>query len=397
MNELWHMQTTQRTAQTDTGGDSGRVRRYKNASRPPLRPADELPILEKRSQPGFPTAMTTMRDFIRGLPKAELHLHLEGTLEPDMMLELAARNSMQAPFPDVEAAEKAYRFTDLQSFLDIYYRSTAVLVTEEDFRQLTLAYLQKAAAQNVRHAELFFDPQAHTARGVAFETVLRGIERAAEEAHRTLSVSTRLIMCVLRHLTEREGMRMLEEAVRWKRWITGIGLDSSERGNPPSKFRNLFRKAREEGFLLTAHAGEEGSAENVREALELLHLDRIDHGVHCMDDPQLVRELVRRAVPLTVCPLSNVKLGVFRSMQEHNLKAMLESGLMVTLNSDDPAYFGGYVNENFTAAAEALGLDFRQIATLAENSFRASSLNPVQKQLHLDELAGYARRCEACR
>ncbi|TCD48678.1 adenosine deaminase [Chlorobium sp. N1] len=341
--------------------------------------------------------MTTMRDFIRGLPKAELHLHLEGTLEPDMMLELAARNSMQAPFPDVEAAEKAYRFTDLQSFLDIYYRSTAVLVTEEDFRQLTLAYLQKAAAQNVRHAELFFDPQAHTARGVAFETVLRGIERAAEEAHRTLSVSTRLIMCVLRHLTEREGMRMLEEAVRWKRWITGIGLDSSERGNPPSKFRNLFRKAREEGFLLTAHAGEEGSAENVREALELLHLDRIDHGVHCMDDPQLVRELVRRAVPLTVCPLSNVKLGVFRSMQEHNLKAMLESGLMVTLNSDDPAYFGGYVNENFTAAAEALGLDFRQIATLAENSFRASSLNPVQKQLHLDELAGYARRCEACR
>lgn len=335
--------------------------------------------------------MTTTREFIAGLPKAELHLHLEGTLEPEMMLRLAERNRMAAPCPDVEAAKEAYRFTDLQSFLDIYYRSTAVLITEEDFRELTLAYLRKAATQNVRHAELFFDPQAHTARGVAFSTVLRGIETALEEAHRSFGVSTRLIMCILRHLSEREGMRMLEEATRWKRWISGIGLDSSERGNPPSKFRRLFCKAREEGFFLTAHAGEEGTAASVKEALEVLEVERIDHGVRSMEDPLLVRELVRRKVPLTVCPLSNVKLGVFGSMREHNLKAMMESGLMVTLNSDDPAYFGGYLNENFIAAAEALDLSCVELTTLAENSFRASTLSLVQKQLHLDELALYAR------
>ncbi|ABB24381.1 adenosine deaminase [Pelodictyon luteolum] len=335
--------------------------------------------------------MTTVPCFIAGLPKAELHLHIEGTLEPAMMLRLAERNRQPPPFPDVETAEKAYRFTNLQSFLDIYYRSTEVLVTEEDFYDLTLAYLEKAASQKIGHAEIFFDPQAHTVRGIAFATVLRGMEEACREAHSRLGISTRLIMCILRHLSEQEGMTMLNEAVRWKRWITGIGLDSSERGNPPSKFHNLYREARREGFFLTAHAGEEGSAASVKETLDLLHVDRIDHGVRCMDDPALVKELVRRAVPLTVCPLSNVKLQVFGSMQEHNLKAMLEKGLMVTLNSDDPAYFGGYLNDNFTAAAEALDLSFSDIIRLAANSFNASMLSIVQKKIHLLELADYAR------
>ena len=333
--------------------------------------------------------MNSIDDFITGIPKAELHLHIEGTLEPELMVAIGRRNGVALPFPDAEAARKAYRFGDLQSFLDIYYRATAVLITEEDFYELTMAYLKKAASEQVRHAEIFFDPQSHTARGVAFETVVRGIERALVEGQRSFDISTRLIMCILRHLSEEEGLWMLEQALRWKRWIAGIGLDSSEQGNPPGKFRKLFERAQAEGFLTVAHAGEEGGANSIREALDILHVSRIDHGVHCMEDEALVEELVQRQVPLTVCPLSNVRLRVFSSMKEHNLKAMLQRGLCVTINSDDPAYFGGYINENYLETAHALQLEQNDIVRLAQNSFAASSLNAVHKELYLKEIERY--------
>ncbi|MEI6757425.1 MAG: adenosine deaminase [Chlorobium sp.] len=333
--------------------------------------------------------MNSIDDFITGIPKAELHLHIEGTLEPELMVAIGRRNGVALPFPDAEAARKAYRFSDLQSFLDIYYRATAVLITEEDFYELTMAYLKKAASEQVRHAEIFFDPQSHTARGVAFETVVRGIERALVEGQRSFDITTRLIMCILRHLSEEEGLAMLEHALRWKRWIAGIGLDSSERGNPPGKFKRLFERAQAEGFLTVAHAGEEGGANSIREALDLLHVSRIDHGVHCMEDEALVEDLVQRQVPLTVCPLSNVRLRVFSSMREHNLKAMLQRGLCVTINSDDPAYFGGYINENYLEAAHALQLERKDIVRLAQNSFAASSLSAIHKELYLKEIERY--------
>ena len=335
-------------------------------------------------------SMNSLAGFIAGIPKAEIHLHIEGTLEPELMVTLGKRNGVSLPFPDAETARKAYNFSDLQSFLDIYYQATAVLITEEDFYDLTFAYLKKAASQNVRHAEIFFDPQSHTNRGITFETVIRGIERAVVEAHSTLNISTKLIMCVLRHLSEKEGLKIFDKALAWKQWIAGIGLDSSERGNPPEKFRNLFEKAHEEGFLTVAHAGEEGSAASIRKTLDTLHVMRIDHGVHCMEDDSLVAELVQKQIPLTVCPLSNVRLKVFESMKQHNLKAMLKKGLCVTVNSDDPAYFGGYVNENYLEAANALHLDRNDIIRLAQNSFTASSLSTVHKQLYLDEIDRYA-------
>jgi len=330
--------------------------------------------------------------FISGIPKAELHLHIEGSLEPELMVAIGMRNGVALPFPDPESARKAYQFEDLQSFLDVYYRSTSVLLTGEDFYDLTIAYLRKAASQNVRHAEIFFDPQSHTARGVAFETVISGIERALVEANRTLDISTKLIMCILRHLSELEGLETLEKALPWKHWIAGIGLDSSERDNPPEKFRNLFERARREGFLTVAHAGEEGGAASVRQALDTLHVSRIDHGVRCMEDKTLVDELVRRQIPLTVCPLSNVRLKVFRSMKEHNIKKMLQRGLCVTINSDDPAYFGGYINENYIEAADALDLDRNDIIRLAQNSFAASSLSTVHKELYMKEIECYTRQ-----
>ena len=333
--------------------------------------------------------MKTLNDFIAGIPKAELHLHIEGTLEPELMVAIGKRNGVALPYPDAESARKAYNFTDLQSFLDIYYRSTSVLITEEDFYDLTMAYLKKAQSQNIRHAEIFFDPQSHTSRGITFETVIKGIERALIEANTTLDISTKLIMCILRHLSETEGMEMFEKALPWKQWIAGIGLDSSERGNPPEKFKNLFERAHQEGFMTVAHAGEEGSAASVRKTLEMLHVTRIDHGVHCMEDDNLVAELVKTQIPLTVCPLSNIKLKVFESMKQHNLKAMLQKGLCVTINSDDPAYFGGYINENYIEAATALQLDRKDIIQLAQNSFIASSLSTVHKQLNLNEIERY--------
>jgi len=335
--------------------------------------------------------MNSIAGFIAGIPKAELHLHIEGTLEPELMVTLGKRNGVSLPFPDADTARKAYNFSDLQSFLEIYYRATAVLITEEDFYDLTIAYLKKASSQNVRHAEIFFDPQSHTERGITFETVIRGIERAVVEANSTLNISTKLIMCVLRHLSEKEGLKIFDKALAWKQWISGIGLDSSERGNPPEKFRTLFERAHEEGFLTVAHAGEEGSAASIRNTLDTLHVMRIDHGVRCMEDDLLVAELVQKQIPLTVCPLSNVRLKVFESMKQHNLKAMLQKGLCVTVNSDDPAYFGGYVNENYLEAANALHLDRKDIIQLAQNSFTASSLSTVHKQLYLDEIDRYSK------
>jgi adenosine deaminase len=334
--------------------------------------------------------MNSLAGFIAGIPKAELHLHIEGTLEPELMITLGKRNGVSLPFPDAETARKAYQFNDLQSFLDIYYQATAVLITEEDFYDLTIAYLTKAASQHVRHAEIFFDPQSHTNRGIAFETVIRGIERAVVAAHSSLHISTKLIMCILRHLSEKEGLEIFEKALAWKQWIAGIGLDSSERGNPPEKFSTLFKKAHREGFFTVAHAGEEGSAASVRKTLETLHVTRIDHGVHCMEDEELVAELVQKQIPLTVCPLSNVRLKVFETMKQHNLKAMLQKGVCVTINSDDPAYFGGYVNENYLEAANALQLDRNDIIQLAQNSFIASSLSTVHKQLYLHEIERYS-------
>ncbi len=334
--------------------------------------------------------MNQLSQFIEGIPTAELHLHIEGTLEPELMISIGKRNKVALPYPDAESARKAYNFSDLQSFLNIYYRATAVLLTEEDFYDLTIAYLKKAASQNVRHVEIFFDPQSHTRRGVTFETVIKGIERAFVEANSTLTLSTKLIMCILRHLSEVEGLEVLEKALEWKQWIAGVGLDSAERGNPPEKFQQLFERAQREGFLTVAHAGEEGNAASIKKTLDTLHVSRIDHGVHCMEDNSLVDELVLRQIPLTVCPLSNVRLQVFKNMKQHNLKAMLHRGLCVTINSDDPAYFGGYIKDNYIEAAKALMLDRDDIIRLAQNSFIASSLSETHKKLYLNEIIRYA-------
>lgn len=335
---------------------------------------------------------STTAEFIAGMPKAELHLHIEGTFEPELMVAIGRRNSAALPWPDAETARKAYAFSDLQSFLDIYYLATSVLLHERDFYDVSIAYLRKAASQNVRHAEIFFDPQTHMARGIPFETIIRGIGSALQEARSSLNISTRLIMCILRHLSEEEGMEVFRQALAWRHWISGIGLDSAERNNPPSRFRNLFGLAHRAGFLTVAHAGEEGSSTYIREALDILKVNRIDHGVHCLDDEGLVEELARRRIPLTVCPLSNVRLKVFPNMREHNLKRMLQRGLCVTVNSDDPAYFGGYINENYIEAATALDLSASELVQLARNSFNASSLSAMQKSLYLQELDRYTEK-----
>ncbi|MEO8218342.1 MAG: adenosine deaminase [Acidobacteriota bacterium] len=313
-----------------------------------------------------------MREFIQALPKAELHLHIEGTLEPELMMELARRNGVRTRHETVETLRQAYRFTDLQSFLDIYYEGAAVLQTEEDFHDMALAWFRKAAAQNIRYAEIFFDPQTHTARGIPFATVIKGLRAAQDRALSELKIDSGLILCFLRHLSEEEAMTTLDEADPFLDWITAVGLDSSERGNPPRKFERVFARARGEGLHAVAHAGEEGPPEYIWEALDLLKAERIDHGVRCMEDPRLVDRLVAEQIPLTVCPLSNVKLGVFANVGEHNLRRMLERGLKVTINSDDPAYFGGYLNENYIAAAERLGLTEGELRQIAENSFDAS-------------------------
>ncbi len=329
-------------------------------------------------------------DFARKLPKAELHLHVEGSLEPEMMFELARRNGVTLPYASVEDVRRAYVFSDLQSFLDIYYAGCRVLMKEQDFYDLTWAYLTRAAAQGVRHAEIFFDAQTHTDRGVAFETVVSGIYRALEDGRTRLSITSGLILCFLRHLSEEAAMRTLQEALPFRGWILAVGLDSSEVGHPPLKFKDVYHRAREAGLLAVAHAGEEGPPEYVWEALDVLKVRRIDHGVRCVEDERLVGRLVEEQIPLTVCPLSNVKLRVFPNLKSHNLKQLLDCGLLVTVNSDDPAYFGGYVADNLQASAAALDLSREQQLQLARNSFVASFLSDESKRAYLQELDRFA-------
>ncbi len=328
-------------------------------------------------------------DFIQGMPKAELHIHIEGSLEPELMFEIAERNGVSLPYSSVEEARRAYNFSDLQSFLDIYYQSMQVLLHERDFYDLTRAYLQKVSSQNVRHTEIFFDPQAHTDRGVPFETVVSGIHRALVDGERQLGISSKLIMCFLRHLSAESAMETLRSSLPFGEWIVAVGLDSSEVRHPPEDFEAVFDEAREHGLLTVAHAGEEGPPEYIWQALDDLKVSRIDHGVRCVEDPKLVERLREERIPLTVCPLSNVKLRVFDSIEDHNLKRMLDLGLCVTMNSDDPAYFGGYMDENFHATQEGLHLTRDDIHRLVKNSFQAAFLDAESKQRLSDELDEY--------
>ena len=314
------------------------------------------------------------RAFATALPKAELHLHLEGTLEPEMAFALAERNGVTLPYPDVETLRAAYSFANLQEFLDVYYAGASVLMHERDFYELTLAYLERVAAEGVVHVEVMFDPQTHTERGVAFGTVIEGILRALREGEERLGVSSLLIMSFLRHLSEEAAFATLAEARPWAEQIAGVGLDSSEVGNPPSKFRRVFAAAAKQGYRLTAHAGEEGPASYVREALDLLDVERIDHGNRALDDAELVRRLVRQQVPLTLCPLSNTALRVIDDLREHPVRSFLRRGVLATVHSDDPAYFGGYLVDNYVAVAEALELSRAEVAELAANGFRGSWL-----------------------
>lgn len=334
--------------------------------------------------------MTDLGPFIAGLPKAELHIHIEGSLEPEMMFALARRNGVSLPYVSVEAVRAAYSFSNLQDFLDLYYQGMSVLLHERDFYDLTMAYLRRAAAQNVRHAEIFFDPQGHTERGIAFKTAIDGIWRALRDGERELGITSALIMCFLRHLDEASAERTLDESLPWRDRIVGVGLDSSEKGHPPSKFQRVFARARSLGLLAVAHAGEEGPADYVKEALDLLQVSRIDHGNRALDDPALVTRLAREKMPLTVCPLSNTRLCVVKDMAEHPLRRMLQAGLMATVNSDDPAYFGGYMNENFLAVQQALGLSREEIVTLAGNGFRAAFCDEATRQRYLTELDAYS-------
>jgi adenosine deaminase len=317
---------------------------------------------------------------LRTMPKAELHVHIEGTLEPELMFKLAERNHVKLPYASVEELRRAYAFSDLQSFLDIYYAGASVLLHEADFFDMAFAYFERAAADNVVHAEVFFDPQTHTARGVPFETMMVGLEHAAHRAHAEWGLSARYILCFLRHLSEEEAFATLEQALPFRHHFIGVGLDSSERGHPPEKFERVFERCRSLGLHLVAHAGEEGPPEYIRSALDRLHVQRIDHGVRCVEDPELVKRLAHERVPLTVCPLSNVKLRVFDRLDQHNLGKLLDAGLCVTVNSDDPAYFGGYINDNFVQTFEALPqLTARHAYLLARNSFQGSFVSDAQK------------------
>ncbi|MFZ6731232.1 adenosine deaminase [Undibacterium sp. Ji42W] len=337
---------------------------------------------------------TQLHDFIRGLPKAELHLHIEGSLEPELMFALAQKNGVQLPYASVEEVRTAYDFADLQSFLDLYYAGAAVLQNEQDFFDLTHAYIERALADNVRHVELFFDPQTHTARGIHINTVFSGIARALREARTKHGFSGAMILCFLRHLSEEDAIATLEAALplrdEYADLWTGVGLDSAEVGNPPEKFSHVFTIAQAMGFRLVAHAGEEGPPAYIHSALDVLQVERIDHGVRAEEDPALMARLQQSRMPLTVCPLSNLKLCVVKDMREHNLARMLRAGLCVTINSDDPAYFGGYMNANYIATADALELGKEELVQLARNAFEASFVTTEQKQVWLDELDAYA-------
>ena len=360
-----------------------------------------------------------IQHFIHGLPKAELHIHIEGSLEPELMFGLAKRNGIELPFASVEEVRKAYQFENLQSFLDLYYQGATVLLREQDFYDLAFAYLRTAAAQNVRHAEIFFDrpdphgsrrlsfdlrtaaaqnvrhaeiffdPQTHTDRGVSFETVVHGLQRALDDARSKWGLSSKLILCFLRHLSVEAAMETLDRALPFRDSIVGVGLDSSELGHPPSKFQAVFERARDLGFWSVAHAGEEGPPDYISQALDLLGVSRIDHGVRCLDDTNLVERLRESQTPLTVCPLSNVKLRVFDRLEDHNLKELLEAGLCATVNSDDPAYFGGYIDENYVAVQQALGLERSDLYRLARNAFEASFITAAKKKAFIEELDAY--------
>ncbi len=318
--------------------------------------------------------MDNLAQFIRQLPKAELHLHIEGTFEPGLMFEIAERNKIKLEYPSVESLREAYHFTQLQDFLNLYYAGTRVLIEEQDFYDLTWNYLIKAKENNIVHAEIMFDPQAHTSRGVPFEKVIKGINRALSDGAEKLRITSRLIMSFLRHLSEKEAFTVLDQSLPYREMITAVGLDSSEQGNPPGKFERVFAKAREYGYLTVAHAGEEGPPENIWGALYLLHVSRIDHGNSAMLDGVLIETLAEIQMPLTICPLSNLRLKVVDDLSHHPLKAMLHKGLKVTVNSDDPAYFGGYLNDNLIAVAQALSLTEKEILQLIRNSFEASFL-----------------------
>jgi len=333
-----------------------------------------------------------MEHFIKNLPKAEQHLHIEGTLEPELLFELAKRNQIELPYTTIEEIKKAYQFTCLQDFLDIYYQGAQVLITEQDFYDLTYQYFIKCSEQNIRHTEIMFDPQTHTHRGIPFETVINGISKACVDAKKNFGISSLLIMSFLRHLSEKEAFLTLEQARPFRDKITAIGLDSSEKGNPPSKFVRVFEAAVEEGYIPLAHAGEEGDAEYIWEALDLLQIERIDHGNNCLQDPNLVEEIIERDIALTVCPLSNLALKVVTDIKEHPIKKMMQLGLSVTVNSDDPSYFGGYLNKNSEELQKALDLSRWNIYNLAKNSFKYSLLEEDDKNTLIEELNHYYER-----
>lgn len=330
--------------------------------------------------------MNSIATLIKNIPKAELHVHIEGTFEPELMFEIAKRNRLITRFKSIDEIKAAYNFHNLQSFLDIYYEGANVLLTEQDFYDLTYAYLKKCQEDHVVHTEIFFDPQTHTARDVPFEVVFRGINRALTDGEKNLHISSKLIMCFLRHLSQEDAFKTLEQSLPFKHAIFAVGLDSSELGHPPAKFKEVFAAARKEGYLTVAHAGEEGPTSYIWEALDLLHVSRIDHGVKSSLDQKLLMRLIAEKMPLTVCPLSNIKLCVFKNMQEHNIKELLHAGVKVTINSDDPAYFGGYMNQNFMATAQALNLTADEIKTLAKNSFEASFLGKAEKQKWMTQI-----------
>ena len=333
--------------------------------------------------------MMKITDYIKKIPKAELHLHIEGSFEPELMFEIAQRNQVKIPYQSVEEVKKAYQFSCLQDFLDIYYAGASVLLYEKDFYDLTMAYFKHCAEENVVHTEIMFDPQTHTKRGVSFETVIKGIQKAREDAEEKYGISSLLIMSYLRHLSEEEAFETLEQSLPYKHLIKAVGLDSSEKGNPPSKFQKVFEASIKEGYVPVAHAGEEGPAEYIWEALDLLKIARIDHGNNCLTDEVLVKKLVDEKIALTVCPLSNLELKVVDDLKDHPLKKMLNLGLKATVNSDDPAYFGGYMNANFLQTAEALDLTKEDVKTLVKNSFEYSLLSDDEKQKYLIQVENF--------
>lgn len=331
----------------------------------------------------------SIEKFIEGIPKVELHLHIEGTFEPELMFKIAKRNNKEIKYATVDELKSAYSFNNLQEFLDIYYAGANVLIEEQDFYDLTWAYLTKVHTQNLVHTEIFFDPQTHTDRGILFDTVIKGIYRALEDGKEKLGITYKLILSFLRHLDEASAFETLQQALPYKKWISGVGLDSSEVGNPPSKFERVFAKAKEEGFITVAHAGEEGPPEYIWEAINLLKVTRIDHGNRCLEDDRLVKLLADLQIPLTLCPLSNLELKVIDDLKKYPLPEMMDRGLLITINSDDPAYFGGYMNENYIGITQALNLSKKQITELVKNSFKASWLSDKEKEEKIIQVEEY--------